>query len=73
MYNYQDFKSDRHKVRERFVSQVNKKSSIKDIGFLLDKFTLDSKARTEWFDPEFHILEKPKSATRDVTERDLYW
>lgn len=73
MYSYIDFRSDRHRARERFVKHVNKKSTIEDIGGLLDRFVLDSKANTEFFQPEHHILEKPKYATKDVTEADLFW
>lgn len=32
MYNYLDFYNDRHTVRERFVKEINKKTSIEDIG-----------------------------------------
>lgn len=73
MYSYIDFRSDRHRARERFVKHVNKKSTIEDIGGLLDRFVLDSKANTEFFQPEHHILEKPKYAAQDVTEADLFW
>lgn len=57
MYDYMDFRSDRHRVRERFLEHANKKSTIEDIGGLLDKFVLDSKANTEYFQPENHILQ----------------
>lgn len=73
MYNYMDFRSDRHRVRERFLKHVNKKSTIEDIGGLIDKFTLDSKANTEYFQPEHHLLEQPKVAMKDVTEGELFW
>jgi len=64
MYNYLDFKNDRHRVRERFMKEMNKKTTIEDIGGLLDKFILDSKANTvEHFDPVRHVLEQPNSAT----------
>lgn len=36
MYDYMDFRSDRHRVRERFLKHVNKKSTIEDIGGMLD-------------------------------------
>ena len=73
MYDYMDFRSDRHRVRERFLEHANKKSTIEDIGGLLDKFVLDSKANTEYFQPEHHILQQPKAAMKDVTEGDLFW
>ena len=62
MYNYLDYKSDRHRVRERFVNEMNKKTSLEDIGLLLDEFVLDSKANTgENYDAAQHLLEQPKS------------
>ena len=42
MYNYLDYKSDRHQVRERFLNEMNKKTSLEDIGFLLDEFVLET-------------------------------
>ena len=57
MYDSLDYKHDRHRVRERFVKHVNKKTTIQDIGLLLDKWTLDSKGKVENWTPERHILE----------------
>lgn len=48
MYNYLDYESDRYRIRERFARHCNQKTTIEDIGELLDELTLDSKAR----DPE---------------------
>jgi len=45
MYNYLDFYNDRHRVRERFVNEINKKTTLEDIGKHLDRFVLDSKAK----------------------------
>ena len=44
MYNYLDYKNDRHRVRERFLKEMNKKTTIQDVGYLLDELVLDSKA-----------------------------
>ena len=64
MYNYLDYKNDRHRVRERFLSEMNKKTTIQDVGYLLDELVLDSKANsTEFYDPAVHLTEKPVSAT----------
>lgn len=64
MYNYLDFYNDRHKVRERFVNEINKKTTLEDIGKRLDKFVLDSKASLgDLFVPEKHITEQPHAAT----------
>lgn len=32
MYNYLDFYNDRHTVRERFVKEINKKTTLEDVG-----------------------------------------
>jgi len=49
MYNYYDYKNDRYRVRERFVRHMNRKTTLEDVGALLDKWTLDSKAKQEYF------------------------
>ena len=44
MYNHLDFDSDRTKVRDQFLKDVMKRSSLADIGETLDKLTVASKA-----------------------------
>lgn len=44
MYNYLDFDHDRAKVRNRFLKEMNKRTTLKDIGETLDKLIYDSKA-----------------------------
>ena len=73
MYNSLDYKHDRHRVRERFVKHVNKKTTIQDIGLLLDKWTLDSKGKVENWTPERHILEQPEYPQKDHDQGDFYW
>jgi len=47
---------------------MNKKTTIEDIGGMLDKFILDSKAKTaDYFDATKHVLEQPESGTKDQT------
>jgi hypothetical protein len=46
MYNYLDYDSNRHQLRERFAKEMHKKTSLKDVGEKLDEFILDSKAKT---------------------------
>jgi len=36
MYNYLDYDNDRVRIRERFIKEMNKKTTLKDIGELLD-------------------------------------
>lgn len=73
MYTYNDHRHDRHRVRERFVKHANKKTTIQDIGVLLDKWILDSKAKIEHFQPHNHVLEQPDIPQKDITDVDLYW
>jgi len=74
MYDYMDYKNDRHRVRERFVSEMHKKSNLVDVGDLLDEYMLDSKANmADYYDPARHMFEEPTMAARDVTETDLDW
>ena len=44
MYSYDDFKHDRHILRDRFLNEMNRKTTLKDIGAKLDEFMLDNKA-----------------------------
>lgn len=44
MYSYDDIANDRHILRDRFLHEMNKKTTLKDIGAKLDEFILDSKA-----------------------------
>ncbi len=44
MYNYFDYDNDRERIRSRFLEEHNKKTTLKEIGDILDKFLLDEKA-----------------------------
>jgi hypothetical protein len=58
MYSYLDFYNDRHACRERFVKEINKKTTLEDVGKQLDKFVLDSKASLDdLFVPHLHVTE----------------
>jgi len=66
MYNYLDFDNDRSRVREKFINEMHKKTTIKDIGAKLDEFVLSSKAAVaQYFDYGKHVLEQPEIATKD--------
>ncbi len=43
MFNYEDYDNDRMKVRKRFIDEINKKTTLEDIGKALDKFIVDEK------------------------------
>jgi hypothetical protein len=40
MYQYFDYDNDRSKIRNRFIKEMNKKTTLKDIGDTLDKLIL---------------------------------
>lgn len=44
MYNHLDFMHDRAKVRDKFLKEMNKKTTLVDIGETLDKLVYESKA-----------------------------
>ena len=53
---------------------MNKKTTIEDIGIILDDFILSSKASLgEFYDPAQHLLEQPESGKTDQTQDKLYW
>ena len=45
MFNYMDFRNDRYRLRDKFMTEYNKKTTLQDIGQLLDKFIVDEKAK----------------------------
>ena len=69
MYNYMDFDNERHKMRDKFLNQMHKKTTVKDIGEKLDEFIWSSKAATmlngHW-DDATHTLEQPASPQKDL-------
>lgn len=74
MYNYLDYDNDRHRVRSRFVKEMNKKTTLEDVGHILDKFIIESKAKTgSLYDPVRHLLEKPENADKDLTQDQTDW
>mmetsp|Transcript_42638 Transcript_42638/g.57983 ORF Transcript_42638/g.57983 Transcript_42638/m.57983 type:complete len:218 (+) Transcript_42638:1731-2384(+) len=53
---------------------MHKKTTLKDIGAMLDKFVLDSKANIgENYDPIAHTFEQPHMAKKDLSNYDLHW
>jgi len=60
MYDYLDFDHERRHVRQRFLNEMHKKTTLQDIGEKLDEFTWSSKAAVmENWDDKTHILEQP--------------
>ena len=69
-----DFDNDRARVRSRFLNEMHKKTSLKDIGDKLDEFILSSKAAiAPYWDFSKHTLEEPKSPKKDQDQSDYDW
>ena len=49
MYNYLDFDNDRAQVRTKFLLEMNKRTTLADIGETLDDLVIDSKAKNSQF------------------------
>jgi len=74
MYNYLDFDNDRAKVRNKFLEQMHKKTTIRNIGEKLDEYIISSKATiVENWDDSKHILEQPLSPLKDKDQTDFDW
>ena len=66
MYDYMDFDNDRSRVRQRFLDEMHKKTTLKDIGEQLDEMVLSSKAEVaEHWDMGKHTLEEPVTPQHD--------
>jgi len=74
MYDYMDFDNDRTRVRTKFLNEMHKKTTVRDIGEKLDEFVLSSKASiADSWDMGKHILEEPKAPTKDRNQADFDW
>lgn len=74
MYSYDDISNDRNVLRRKFISEMNKKTTLKDIGAKLDEFILDSKAdAAQFYQLDRTPFEYPNAATRDQTTPDFDW
>ena len=74
MYNYLDFDNDRSQVRNRFLTQLNRRTTLQDIGETLDDLVLDTKAKHwEKYNAREHHDAFPKRATQDYTSEDFKW
>lgn len=72
MFNYLDFESDRDRTRQRFNQEMHRKSTIEDIGGILDVLTLDSKAKVaDYWDSSKHIAEQPLAAQKDLDSKQF--
>ena len=74
MYSYDDIVHDRHILRNRFLHEMNKKTTLRDIGAKLDEFVLDSKANMgQYYQLNKTPFDVPNAATRDQTTVDFDW
>jgi hypothetical protein len=76
MYSYLDYDNDRTRVREKFINEMNKKTSLQDIGEMLDKFIIDEKAEgLKYYQPSKHVGNETEitSAKKDTSNFDLHW
>jgi len=74
MYNHLDFDHDRAKVRDKFLNEVNKRVSLKDIGETLDKLIYENKAENiQHYKLNEHYNLHSKRATKDFSSEDFKW
>lgn len=73
MFSIFDYDNDRERAISKFVKEMDKQVTLKDIGEKLDKFILDEKASgIKYIDPA-RPAETVKSASKDQTSFDMTW
>lgn len=74
MYGYLDYDHDRARVRSKFLKEMNKRTSLADIGETLDQLHYGSKA-TNWkhYDLHEHHDVEPKEPFKKHTSDDFKW
>lgn len=74
MYNYLDFDHEREEVRRKFLQEMNKRTTLADIGETLDKLVIDSKA-ANWkhYKLNEHWNTQPERASKDYSSEDFKW
>ena len=74
MYGFLDYDNDRAKVREKFLTEVQKRTSLLDIGETLDNLVYESKA-ANWrtYSLEEHYDTQPEKANKDFKSSDFFW
>ena len=74
MYQNLDYDYDRLRVRDKFLNEVNRRTTLVDIGETLDKLIIDSKA-AQW--KHYSIVEdhdkQPGRASKNYTSDDFKW
>ena len=74
MYNYLDFDNERQDVRNKFLKEMNKRTTLADIGESLDKLVTESKA-ANWkhYNLAEHWNSEPERPKRDYHSDDFKW
>ena len=74
MYHSLDYDYDRHRVRDKFLQECNKRTTLADIGETLDKLVIDSKAAMWKY---YHLGtdhdKQPARASKDYSSVDFKW
>lgn len=74
MYNYMDYDHDRAVVRNKYLKEMNKKTSLEDIGEILDDMVIDSKAANfKYYNLRDHHNATAERAKKDYTSEDFKW
>lgn len=73
MYDFYDYDNDRARVRERFLKEANKKTTLKEIGETLDKFILEERADSLRYTDISRPLDEVKSASKDTNSFEMSW
>lgn len=74
MYNYGDFDTDRAEVRTKFLTEMNKRTTLQDISESLDQMVINDKGRlNKYYKLNEHHNVKAKRAGKDFTSDDFKW
>ncbi len=73
MFNYADFDADRSRARNKFLNEMNKRSSLADIGEHLDKLVVDEKARNLDHYSLSQRNDQPYYSKQDLSSEDFKW
>ena len=74
MYNHMDYDHDRAKVRSKFLDEINRRTTLEDIGEKLDQFILDSKAQNyKHYNLAEHHNVQAESKGKSYGDKDFQW
>jgi len=74
MYNYMDFDHDRAHARKKIMTEINKRTTLDDIGDQLDELVYKSKGDSyKYYDVAEDIYKEPESFKKDFTSEDFSW